>query len=143
MAAEKSFGATLTKVKSGSEPTDTLIAGLTSIGAVGGESEEIDVTTLDSPDGYKEFIAGLKDSGSVPVEGFIKDESNVSALKALFEAQVLESWIVTFVSGSKWTFTAFVKSFKEAETKVDGARGFTAELRISGASEFVAAGASV
>ena len=67
MAATKSLGTTLTQTSDG----DTLIADLTSIGEIGVTSDEIDVTTLDSSSGYKEFIAGFKDSGEVALKGFV------------------------------------------------------------------------
>ena len=132
MSAEKSIGTTLTKVKSGEEATDLLIANLTSIGEVGISSDEIDVTTLDSSGGYKEFIAGAKDAGEVAIAGFVKDETNMSKMFALAESQAIESWIIETVSGSKLEFDGFVKSFKESESKPDGVRGFSGSIRISG-----------
>jgi predicted secreted protein len=136
MAALKSLGTTLTL-----NPDDdsSLIADLTSIGEIGVTSDEIDVTTLDSVSGYKEFIAGQKDSGEVSLAGYVKSEANMESMLALAEAQSLESWEVTFTSGSKWAFDGFVKSFKEAESKVDGVRGFSASIRISGATSYTAA----
>ena len=130
--ATRTMGTTLAKKKSGSETTDTTIANLTSIGEIGVESDEIDATDLDSPDNYKEFIAGSKDAGEVPIAGNIKSEANVEKMLALAESQSLEDWIVTYPSGATWTFKAFVKSFKDGEKNVDGLANFTATLRISG-----------
>ena len=56
--ATKSLGTTLTKTKSGSETEDLVIGGLTSIGEVGVESDEIDVTTLDFFFFFFFFIVG-------------------------------------------------------------------------------------
>lgn len=136
MAATRSMGTTLTKVKSGSEATDTTIANLKSIGAIGVESDEIDVTDLDSPNDYKEFIAGSKDGGSVDLAGFIKDEDNVETMLALAESRAVESWVVEYTTGAKWTFDAFVKSFKDGEKTPEGVYEFTASLRISGKPTF-------
>ncbi len=130
--ATRTMGTTLKKVKSGDEQADTTIANLTSIGEIGVESEEIDATDLDSPNNYKEFIAGSKDAGEVPIAGNIKSEANVEKMLALAESQSLEDWIVTYPSGATWTFKAFVKSFKDGEKTVDGLATFTATLRISG-----------
>ena len=74
--AKRTMGTTLTKKKANDEQTDLKIANLTSIGEIGVESEEIDATDLDSPNNYKEFIAGSKDAGEVSLAGNIKDESN-------------------------------------------------------------------
>jgi predicted secreted protein len=130
--ATRTMGTTLTKIKSGSEQADLRIANLTSIGEIGVESEEIDTTDLDSPNNYKEFIAGSKDAGEVSLAGNIKDESNVEKMLALAESQSIEKWTVAYPSGAKWEFDAFVKSFKDGEKTTDGLATFTATLRISG-----------
>ena len=130
--ATRTMGTTLTKVKSGDELEDLKIANLTSIGEIGVESEEIDTTDLDSPNNYKEFIAGSKDAGEVALAGNIKDESNVEKMLSLAESQSVEEWTVTYPSGAKWVFNAFVKSFKDGEKTTDGLATFTATLRISG-----------
>lgn len=130
--ATRTMGTTLKKIKSGSEAEDTVIANLTSIGEIGVESEEIDATDLDSPNNYKEFIAGSKDAGEVALAGNIKDETNVEKMLALAESQSIESWEVAYPSGAKWTFSAFVKSFKDGEKTPDGLASFSASLRISG-----------
>jgi predicted secreted protein len=130
------MGTTLVKTKSGSELVDLTIADLTKIGEIGVESDEIDVTSLDSPDDFKEFIAGAKDAGEVSLEGFIKSENNVDAMYSLALARTVEAWTITAPNGSVWTFNALVKSFKEGEATVDGARAFTATLRVSGAPTY-------
>lgn len=128
----KTMGTFLTKKKSGSESGDLKIANLTSIGEIGIESEEIDVTDHDSPNGYKEFEPGMKDAGEVSLAGNIKDESNVEKMLALAESQSMEEWEVTYPSGAKWSFSGFVKSFKDGEKTPDGVATFSASIRISG-----------
>ena len=51
---------------------------------------------------------------------------------ALAESQSIEEFTVTYPSGAKWVFSAFVKSFKDGEKTTDGLATFTASLRISG-----------
>lgn len=138
--ATRTMGTTLTKTKSGNEIEDLKLANLTSIGEIGVESEEIDATDLDSPNNYREFIAGSKDAGEVSIAGNIKDESNVEKMLALAESQSLEEFVVEYPSGAKWTFTAFVKSFKDGEKTTDGLATFTASLRISGKPVYTASG---
>ncbi len=142
MAATRSMGTTLKKIKSGSEATDTLIANLKSIGAIGVESDEIDVTDHDSQDDYKEFIAGSKDGGTVDLAGFIKNEDNVEKMLALAESRAVEDWEVEYTTGAKWNFKAFVKSFKDGEKTPEGVYEFTASLRISGKPTFTKGSAS-
>lgn len=138
MAAQKSIGTTLRKLTA---PAAT-IADLTSIGEIGVESGEIDVTTLDSPNNYKEFIAGFKEAGEVSIAGYIKSEANHEDMLALAEAQTIVLWEVAFPNGAKWWFEAFVKMYKEAEITVEGVRGFTGALRISGKPTYSATGVS-
>lgn len=136
MSAQRTMGTTLTKKKSGNEEGDLKIANLTSIGEIGVESEEIDATDLDSPNNYKEFIAGSKDAGEVSLAGNIKDETNVEKMLALAESQSMEEWTVTYPSGATWTFSGFVKSFKDGEKTPDGLATFSATIRISGKPEY-------
>lgn len=138
MSATRTMGTTLTKKQSGSETTDLKIANLTSIGEIGVESEEIDATDLDSPNGYKEFIAGAKDAGEVSLAGNIKDEASVEAMLSLAESQSIEEWEVKYPSGATWTFSGFVKSFKDGEKTPDGLATFSAAIRISGKPTYTA-----
>ena len=138
MSATRTIGTTLTKKQSGNETTDLKIANLTSIGEIGVESEEIDATDLDSPNGYKEFIAGAKDAGEVSLAGNIKDEASVEAMLSLAESQSIEEWEVAYPSGATWTFSGFVKSFKDGEKTPDGLATFSAAIRISGKPTYTA-----
>jgi Lambda phage tail tube protein, TTP len=138
MAAEKTIGAVLVNVD------DSLtLANITKIGEIGVTSDEIEVTDLDSPSGYKEFIAGAKDAGEVALEGFVKSEDNMEALLDLAESQAVKEYTLTFVSGSVWTFDAFVKMIKEGEVTPDGVRKFVGSIRISGAPVYTPATPSV
>ena len=131
----KAIGTKLTKKQSGEEGADWEVGSLTSIGEIGVEADEQDVTTLDSPDRAKEFMQGDIDAGEVSLSGYIKktnDEQTVSKMMALIKSGSTEAWEVTFPSGAKWELKAFVKSFKTAEATPDGLVGFSASLRVSG-----------
>lgn len=131
----RAMGTSLTKTKSGDELQDWVVGSLTSIGEIGIEGSEIDVTTLDSPDGAKEYISGDIDAGECEIGGYIKktdDEATVTKMMALIQSGSKEAWTVTFPSGATWKFTAFVKSFKTTEETTDGLIGFSGSLRISG-----------
>ena len=114
----------------------TAIANLTSIGEIGIESEEIDVTTLDSEGGYKEFEAGAKDAGEVSLAGNVKSWDDFETLLGLAESQTNESWRVEYPSGAEWAFNGFVKSVKDGEKTPDGLATFSATIRVSGKPEF-------
>ena len=141
MGATRTIKTTLTKVKSGDEQEDLKIAHLTSIGEIGIESEEIDVTDLDSPEDFKEYIAGTKDAGEVSFAGNIHDETMIEKMMSLANSRSVESWKVEYPSGATWAFKGFVKSFKDGEKTPDGIASFSATIRISGAPVYKPASA--
>lgn len=142
MAAEKTMGTTLTKTKSGSEVADLEIVDIKTLGEFGVESDEIDVTTLDSPDGYREFIGSLKDAGEISFEGFVKTAGNMAALFALAESQAVEEWTIEYPDGAKAAFDGWIKSYKDTGADIEGVRGFSGSIRITGAVNFTDAPAS-
>lgn len=142
MGATRTIGSVLKKIKSGSESADLTIGHLTSIGEIGIESEEIDVTDLDSTGDFKEYIAGTKDAGEVSIAGNIHDETIIEKMMALANSRSVEEWEVDYPSGAKWEFSGFVKSFKDGEKTADGIASFSATIRISGAPEYTPATSS-
>lgn len=132
MAGTQTMGSTLTLKKAGSEGQDLVVANLTSIGEVKGEREEIDVTTLDSPDRAKEFISGAVDYGSFDVSGNIIDGKQPKALYDLFDSGVARDWEIGTPNGTKLALKAYVASFSFGEKTTDGLDTFTMSLRVSG-----------
>ena len=55
-----------TKLKKG----QNYVAELTEISGIDMSADTIDVTTLNSTSGFREFVAGLKDGGEVGISGF-------------------------------------------------------------------------
>lgn len=109
------------------------ISGLTSIGEISPSSDEIDVTALDSA-GYKEFLQGFKDSGELPLNGFlIKGDPGQVELRTGFGSGTPSAVLVTFPDSTAVSFTAYVKSFTMGAAETNGAVGFGATLRITGA----------
>jgi predicted secreted protein len=114
------MGSTLTMKMAGSETADTILANLTSIGEVTGEREEIDVTTLDSPNGAKEFISGAVDFGSFDIAGNIIDGVQVEQLFAVFNGQQVRDWEIETPAGNKLDLTGFLQNFGWGEKTTDG-----------------------
>lgn len=127
MAKVKGLGTTLVF-------NSATVGGLTSIGEITPDSEEIDVTSLDSSGGYREFLQGFKDSGELAVTGYHnKTDAGQVALRAGYASGDVDACTITFPDSSTVTFNAYVKSFTIGAAEVDGAVGFGATLRISGA----------
>jgi hypothetical protein len=134
------MGSTLTMKKAGSETTDTVLANLTSIGEVTGERGEIDVTTLDSPNGAKEFISGAVDFGSFDIGGNIVDGVQVAQLYSVFNGLQTRDWEIETLAGNKLAVSGFLQNFGWGEKTTDGLDTFTATVRISGQPVFTPAG---
>ena len=76
MSKVRSVGTTL---KIGAESATTKVGGLTSIGGIEVSADTVDVTSLDTTGGYKEYLAGFKDAGEVSLEGYLDDADDGQA----------------------------------------------------------------
>lgn len=113
--------------------SQVVVGKLTSIGKIAPDSEEIDVTTLDSPGGYREYVQGYRDAGSVTLEGFHdKGDAGQGVLVEAFDSGKAGDCVIEFPGGAKATFKAYVKSYTLGSAEVDGAVGFGAQMRITG-----------
>lgn len=110
------------------------IANLSSIGSPSITQEEIDVTTLDSAGGYREFIAGFKDPGEVSISGFFEPtDAGQAALYAALESGDLQDFEIIYPAdlGASWSFQGVVTGYN-VTTDVGEAVGFEATIRVSG-----------
>jgi predicted secreted protein len=112
------------------------IAELTSIGGLSLSADTIDVTTLDSPTGYRDFMQGLKDGGEVSVEGFFNpdDTNGQIALYNSFDAGTMLAYSMIFpasLNNVEWDFNAIVTAI-ETEASLEDAVPFKATLKVSG-----------
>jgi len=131
MVAMQSFKTTLTKTMSGSETEDLVVGGLTSIGGIQVEGDEIETTTFDS-EGYKEFISGFKDAGEVSIEGVLAVGADFSKLLALQDAGTTEPWTIAFKDTSTLAFDGYVKTFGTGDSGMSDAVTFSGAIRVSG-----------
>ncbi len=143
MAGIKAIGSKLSVDTSSSQtPNYTQIANLTSIGEIGLESDEIDVTTLDSTGDFKEFIGGAKDGGTVEIAGNLVTDAGLTQLYTLAGSRAVKSFKVEYplktgqTTAANWVFNAYVASCKDGEKTVDGLLTFSASLRVTGAPTF-------
>lgn len=114
---------------------DQKIGGLTSIGGIEITADTMDVTTLDSDGGYKEFIGTFKDAGEVALEGFFRPEDGgqLSMQQSLEEGQP-EDFTIEFptIPKANWKFKGVVTGFKVGDAEVDGTIAFGATIKVSG-----------
>ena len=133
MAGIQAMATSLKMVKSGSEPDDLVLAHITSIGEQASEAEEIDVTTLDSPNRAKEYIQGAKDSGSIEVALNNCFDGQVAALKAVYASGDVRQWVETFPDDAgTLTYSGYISSLKFGEATPDGLLSVNITIRLSG-----------
>lgn len=120
----------------------TTVAQLRTIDGIGGgDTEEIDVTTHDSPGGYRELLAGFKDGGEVTFEG-IYDPNEAShdaatGLLKMYNTGERRDWrIVTTATGNpEIQFIGFLRSIP-LSFPIDGPMTFNATIRVAGEVKF-------
>lgn len=131
MAGQKSIGTKLTLTGEGEE-ADLVLAHLESIGEQTSSTEEIDVTTLDSPGGNREFVAGSSDNGSVAVVANNLYDGQAETLQSLKNSGEVREWTVTFNGGATLVYDAFIQEFTFGEATVDGKDTVSFSLRVTG-----------
>lgn len=110
------------------------IGELTSIGGLNLSADTIEVTTLGSADGYREFIQGFRDAGEVSISGFFKPSETTGQATLLTNLNdgSLDAYSIEFTNlAYKWTFNAIVTGLSTNAAN-DDAVTFDATLKLSG-----------
>lgn len=124
-----------------SDTTWMKIGSLTSIGEFGGTADEMETTTLDTDTGYKEFMGGFRDSGSISIGGLMTEgeTDNHHLVEANFDAGVAVDWYVQIgkqVEGGAvpkyFQFKGFVQDYKFGSVEVGSPVPFNFTIRVSG-----------
>lgn len=114
---------------------ETKVARLLNISPPEMSRDDMDVTDHDSPDNFKEYIPGLKESGEVSIEGHLipTDETQKGLLAAL-DIDEPEEWTIRFptVPVLRICFMGYVKSYKVGDAPVDGKMTFSATIKVTG-----------
>lgn len=88
----------------------TAIAEVTNISGPGMTRDLIEVTSLDSTDGYREFIAGFRDGGNV-VLSMNYTRSGLDEFLADFESDTIQNYEIVLPDGTSIEFEGFVQEF--------------------------------
>lgn len=111
------------------------VADLTGVGGLDLKADSLDITPLDSPDGWKTFMQSpLKDGGEVPLTGFFNpgDSNGQIALYNAFNSGALLNLTMLFPFGASWQFNGIVTGIKTDAQKEDLVP-FEATIKVSGA----------
>ncbi len=111
------------------------IAEISRINGLELSADTIDVSHLNSDDGYREFVQGMRDGGEVSLEGsFIpSDTAGQFGLLTDFNAGTLQDFVMTFPTAmaTTWTFTAIVTGFNTGVAENEKVT-FNASMKVSG-----------
>lgn len=95
-----------------------------------------DVTHFNSPDGYKQYIPGLKDGGEVTFA--ITDGHKSAAHQAVIadiNSDEIVNYSIVFADGSTWAFTAFVTGI-DPDLPIDDKIATGVTMKITGKPVF-------
>jgi len=93
----------------------------------------LDVSNMDSPNGYNEFIAGMGEGGEVSFEGnYLNDASQAQALTD-FQAKTVRNFgvVIPLATPVTWTFSGVFTSLEQG-AKSDDKLSLSGSIKISG-----------
>ena len=137
--AELGYGALLKRGDGGSPEVFTTVAEITSISPPSLDIPEVEVTHFESPNGFREYIPGLKDAGEFSFEiNYVPNDATQNAstgIMANFLARTTLNWKIEFpqFSGTPtWAFPGYIKAF-EPNVPVDDKITATITVRVTSA----------
>jgi predicted secreted protein len=130
---------TLLKIGDGGSPSEsfTTIAEVKSITGPGLTSDSLDVTTHDTSDGYREFIQGLKDGGTLDFDiNFVPtlaEHDASTGLLSMYDDGDRHNFQMVFPDDSEttWTIPGFVQNFS-INAPVDDVLSASVSIKVSG-----------
>src|SRR6266567_3427774 len=104
--------------------TFTDVGEITSLGKSGAKADTPDVTNMQSPDGFREFISGLREAGEVSCTvNYVHGDTTQAAVEGLFNDGERRNWRIQVPpsatlgeteSPGYWAFKAIVASYGDA-----------------------------
>lgn len=112
----------------------TVIGELMNVSGPSISADPVDVTVMSSPDGYRQFIQGLRDGGEVGLElkKYAGDSGQAAAYTAL-NSGTADTWVITFPTAMActWTFTGIVTGYED-DIPFDDGVGLNVTVKVSG-----------
>lgn len=132
MAGIDGFGTQLKRGDGAGPEVFTALANVTNIGGPGLSRETIDVTSHASPDGWMEFLGGLKDGGEVSAD-INYDPANHDALVDDFEDSAPRNYQIVFPDDATTTWTvALILTGFEPEAPYDDKLSASLTFKVNG-----------
>ena len=126
MAGYSAFGTVL-------EVSAVPIAELTNISGPSWSVDTIDVSSHDSADAHREYVAGLIDAGEVSIEGNVTTNAEFKALLDLLVSRTEDSFTIKYPTGTvnDLDFDGVMTALNPGAPH-DGKLGFNASIKVSG-----------
>lgn len=135
-AAAAGFGTTFSYLST-DPSTYTALAEVLSVTPPSISVETVDVTHMGSDDGFREYIASLKDGGEVTVNlNYV--EASATLLQTLVLAGV-EGFKITFPGSSTVTFSGIPTAFSFDDVVIDDKIAMSLTIKVTGKPVFAAA----
>src|ERR1700679_1240768 len=133
------FATTLKRGNGDGPPeTYTAIAGVRSVDPPKGTATIVEATTMDNPNAFKEYIAGLRDAGPITFQ-LATDPADTGFQHVIQDwvNGILRDWqiVLSDTGATGFSFSAFVKDFA-FKAPIDGLATVDATLQISGKPTF-------
>ena len=108
------------------------IAELTGVSGPDISADDIDVSSSDSTDMYREFIPGMKDGGNITIEGnFINDTTQLH-FQTLLDGEAAVDMTIDFPDTlATLTFEGYVSAFS-IDAPFDDKISFSATIKVTG-----------
>lgn len=119
----------------------SLVAELTNVGGPSVSVDPIDVTSHDSADKFREFVAGLKDGGEISVEGNLVSSAQGNVILDNIVSGTVVAVVITFPSSITFTAQGFATGF-EPGAPHDDKLSFSATIKITGKPVLAGGGVS-
>lgn len=129
----------------GDGPPETFddIAEVKSISPPGSAMDVHDATHLNSPDGHREFVAGMIDGGEISgVANYLPTDDTQDATTGVYAdqlARTARSYKILFPDGSHFVASCFVTLWQPGEINNDGTIDVNFTLKITGKPTFTEA----
>lgn len=134
-AATSGFGATFSYLST-DPSTYTALAEVLSITPPSINVETIETTHMASDDGFREYIAGLKDGGECTVNmNYV--EASATLLQTLVLAGI-ETFKITLAGGSTMIFSGVPTAFALDDVVIDDKMAMSLTIKVSGKPAYLA-----
>jgi predicted secreted protein len=133
------FGTAVNLETSASPFVFDLIEEVQTVEFTGSKVDLVDVTNMQSPSAYREYLATLKDAGELQfTANFLPAASGQGLLQSAFESRAVQQWKVTLPSSlGEFDFAGIVTSIDHSLT-FDKEAKLTVKVKITGPNVFTA-----